>query len=690
MGASSNIDYPDLERQLADAVALHKGAKPNLRNGWNLPCPLCNANASINIKDGRFLAHCYSSGCADGKAILEHFDLRSQFRPVKEYRTFNWREGEYQSFVWYYPDYVGDKPDRCDYLVDGAPCADPRPRHKHVWMSGGSIKGIPPRTFGKEDDGEYAIALVEGELCAESASLLDGYIGATWIGGARNAKLVSDADWRKLTDGRRVVIWPDNDASGISAKALERVAGIIAECAQSIRVVDVSALDDGQDIKDVPSDEARRLLDEAQEWEPKAHAEPERKSARRATNAVMADIEDSEWEVRWNAETRRRQTRSPLDTNWLDTPKDSTAFVQLGNSIDHDPNERLDAALKRIAVNNIVYPEDRFFRDLARHHEVPPDAVKPEELLYAVFRPDTDQTHPQVIDAAGLLMFSFIERRLNPGCKLDNMTLLVGFGGIGKSKLWQLISDYRALLHSGPVSDVTPKRLLERMRRKRVFVWDEIKTHYRHFDQLKGIVSDTEDVDREAYAHETTESPRHYGFGATTNRADLFHAGEDHRRWLTAQLKHPTHNVEDTEKLIGDNLMHLYAQVARRVLDGGTTVPTDETIQINRNTVDKHFNKADDIWMADIRANADIRKYVSVADAKGVPLKLIWESIQRARSDSAEKPELEVERAKPKYRNEQHILIEALSALEWREGPRTRSPLSNGGFVRHYQPPKDW
>ena len=78
------------------------------------------------------------------------------------------------------------------------------------------------------------VFITEGENCADALTTL-GLI-ATTSGAADSA---DKADWLPL-EGRQVVIWPDNDASGI--KYAEAVAAALQGVARSVSIIDIEAL----------------------------------------------------------------------------------------------------------------------------------------------------------------------------------------------------------------------------------------------------------------------------------------------------------------------------------------------------------------------------------------------------------------------------------------------------------------
>ena len=86
------------------------------------------------------------------------------------------------------------------------------------------------------------VLIVEGEKCVEAAEkTLKDWIVVSWAGGS-SAALKSD--WSGM-DGRRVVIWPDNDKPGA------KVAKQVKEQIRHAQVVDTSLLSEGEDIADL-------------------------------------------------------------------------------------------------------------------------------------------------------------------------------------------------------------------------------------------------------------------------------------------------------------------------------------------------------------------------------------------------------------------------------------------------------
>jgi uncharacterized protein (DUF927 family) len=105
---------------------------------------------------------------------------------------------------------------------------------------------------------EAPVLLVEGEKAADAAAVLfPDHVAVTWQGGS-NA--TADAEWRPLA-GRRVAVWPDNDAPGRKAAAQVVEAASAAGAAALAVVVVPADWPEGWDVADtLPEGVARDAL----------------------------------------------------------------------------------------------------------------------------------------------------------------------------------------------------------------------------------------------------------------------------------------------------------------------------------------------------------------------------------------------------------------------------------------------
>lgn len=165
-------------------------------------------------------------------------------------------------------------------------------RDKQIWNSGGRLAQVKPKAFC-EVAATDTLLIVEGELCADTASSLAGYAGVTWPGGTGKESKISRNGWIELCENRDCVLWPDNDAGGI--KSMQSVARIIDGHAASVRIVDVSGMQPKGDIRDVDADAAIRMLQDAAAYEAPQHGGAREGSGRKRkhNDACYRDCDDA-------------------------------------------------------------------------------------------------------------------------------------------------------------------------------------------------------------------------------------------------------------------------------------------------------------------------------------------------------------------------------------------------------------
>lgn len=103
---------------------------------------------------------------------------------------------------------------------------------------------------GLQERPNAQVLVVEGEKCRDAAAaVLTGLVVISWCGGGKAA---AKTDWSPLA-GRRVVIWPDNDASGLTTA--EGVAELCS--AAEVKLVGLDGLDKpkGWDVADAIADD---------------------------------------------------------------------------------------------------------------------------------------------------------------------------------------------------------------------------------------------------------------------------------------------------------------------------------------------------------------------------------------------------------------------------------------------------
>lgn len=256
-------------RELISAGAVEKGRA--------IKCPFHDdKNPSGSLKqgdDGVWRFHCFTPACgfhgdifdviarASGRDVADVLKAENQRdeAPKREKRVFNTPGDIYKSVsslgtveaVYEYVDPATKKTQvvQVRYIGD-----DGKKKFlTHRAESGGFVLGAPPKPWPiynrtRVRDSEYAF-LVEGEKVVHALASI-GIIATTSLSGAMNG---DKADYSPLA-GKRVILWPDNDDSGISyittvAKMLE---GVNPFPEVSIaKISDIPELGKGDDLADL-------------------------------------------------------------------------------------------------------------------------------------------------------------------------------------------------------------------------------------------------------------------------------------------------------------------------------------------------------------------------------------------------------------------------------------------------------
>jgi putative DNA primase/helicase len=245
-------------------------------NGWSALCPAHDdRKPSLSIsenRDGQVLLYCHA-GC-DRKAIVRALglEMRDLFPPRTRAPKSERTSERTPTRVFEIRDVDGklvalheryDKPDGKSFVW--------KLPNGQTGLGGLSTKALP--LYGSEKlrqwPGDALIVLCEGEKAAQA--LLDAGIPA--LGTVCGASTVPDISVLKPLAGRRVVLWPDNDAAGRAH--MSKIAMFLRELGADVRWFEWPEAPSGGDAADyIPVNgdvhKLQELLASAQEWQPQA------------------------------------------------------------------------------------------------------------------------------------------------------------------------------------------------------------------------------------------------------------------------------------------------------------------------------------------------------------------------------------------------------------------------------------
>ena len=172
------------------------------------------------------------------------------------------------------------------------------------------------------------------------------------------------------------------------------------------------------------------------------------------------------------------------------------------------------------------------------------DGVKRAETLLIDYMGAEDSDYVKVVTKTWLT--GAVARAYHPGVKFDNVLLLVGKQGIGKSTLGRKLGGN---WYSDTFTTVNGKEAFEQLRGVWIMEIGELSGIKKsEVEAVKNFISKTEDTYRAAYAENIMSYPRTCVFYATTNEdTDILKDKTGNRRWWPVE-------VEGSGRMVFDDL----------------------------------------------------------------------------------------------------------------------------------------
>ncbi|WP_455275117.1 VapE domain-containing protein [Ralstonia thomasii] len=516
--------------------------------------------------------------------------------------------------------------------------AEPRPLY---WPQFGALTGVSPRA-------DKVVLIVEGEKCADAAY---SSIGAradvcTWSGGS---KAVDKADWSPLA-GRKVIIWPDCDAKreplsreekeqGIDpaskpylreAKqpgmaAAERIAAILVGLGCQVKIVNIPGPGGEADGWDVADAIAEGQTPE-QIWD------------------IVRDVRDpaAPSSTPRAAGARKRQS-TPLAAEWMGgmIQKPRGGFEDCYQNVylvlKHHPDWAGIIAYDDFAGRAVklrptpcgtepgewdAYDDQRFGLWLAQQMNIVIKGDGPVAAGVAMiarehrFHPVQDYLRSLKWDGTDRLDFwleeclraraaeagveylrvvgrkaliGAVARVLQPGCKLDNMVILEGGQGRGKSTAISILGgDW----FSDTQLDLQSKDAYMALKGVWFYEIGEMDAFNRaDTTRVKGFVSSAVDRFREPYQRREIVQPRQQIFIGTTNQNEYLKDATGNRRFWPVRID----GMVDLDRL-REWRDQLFAEAVHRFDAGEVWHPTrDEQERLFK--PEQEFREVMDPWL---------------------------------------------------------------------------------------------
>ena len=347
-------------------------------------------------------------------------------------------------------------------------------------------KGLqPPRPLYRLDvlaaHPDAPVMVVEGEKAADAAQALlgGGWVVTTSPNGSKAAK---QSDWRPLV-GRKVVIWPDNDAPG--RLYAEAVARRLINLAPGARVIDLDRmaalighpLHEGDDAADIPADHGPAILAALTSGtlfrSESVELPPEDASRRKRTGDYARVV--SAFEA-WCAE---RRLRPDALSGWRCGDQEHDDGVEVAADFMHEwrlSGERLRADEFKTACQVMI---QRWRRQR-----------RAELVAGLIGKPATDEGHAAIVtwvraltgaeralDIAVMEHWVWNVKRLAAklATEWDVMPILVGGQGFGKTRaIEKLCESLHELAFPCDAQTITDKREWQQLTEGLVAKWDEM------------------------------------------------------------------------------------------------------------------------------------------------------------------------------------------------------------------------
>lgn len=189
-----------------------------------------------------------------------------------------------------------------------------------------------------------------------------------------------------------------------------------------------------------------------------------------------------------------------------------------------------------------------------------------------------------------------VARIYNAGCKYDQVLVIVGDQGVGKSTS---IARMGRQWFSDSVTTVTGKEALESIQGSWLIELGELASLRKaEVDAVKQFVSKTEDRFRVAYGKRVEHFPRRCVFFGTTNEEDFLRDATGNRRfWVINILGKKGGLVDVWEYLDDETVAQIWAE-AKEYYEEGESLYLDKSLDaVARGIQDKHLEKDDRVGL---------------------------------------------------------------------------------------------
>ena len=217
-----------------------------------------------------------------------------------------------------------------------------------------------------------------------------------------------------------------------------------------------------------------------------------------------------------------RTVRDPVNGDaWTDADDSCLRnYVERSYRLHHA--QKLNDAFNRASLESAFHPVRDYLRALVW------DQSPRLDRLLTDYLGAEDTAYTRTVTAKSLI--AAVARVMRPGCKFDEMLVLVGPQGIGKSTLFRLLG--RGWYSDSLTSVSDGKNSYEQLQGVWIIEMGELNAlRKKEAEEVKNFLSKCEDIFRAAYGRHTSVYPRQCIFVGTTNEAGFLQDSTGDRRF---------------------------------------------------------------------------------------------------------------------------------------------------------------
>lgn len=185
---------------------------------------------------------------------------------------------------------------------------------------------------------------------------------------------------------------------------------------------------------------------------------------------------------------------------------------------------------------------------------------------------------PYSREVSRLLFAGGIHRLYNPGCKFEDVPIIMGRQGSGKSTLLRYIAIHDD--YFGEVKAMEGQQAIEDLSGKWIMEIPEMSAFTKAKDQeaIKAFVSRQRDQYRKPYDRNPTELPRRCIFAATSNDLNPLVDKTGNRRWYPIEVRSDGYEIFDHEDEIREYALQCWAEAKAKMNDKEMRPYADKTL----------------------------------------------------------------------------------------------------------------